>query len=172
MEEIWKPVPGYEGIYLASNLGRVMRTAPAKGTQIGRILAPYVTEFGYGQISLRDKDGNSRRVFVHTVVMAAFNGHCPIGKEVNHIDGDKLNNKLENLEYLSRSEHMRHSIDVLGLYKHKRASGKRPIIPDRDVIEIRRLHSTGEFSQMKLSRMFGCSQSSIGRIIRNEVHID
>jgi hypothetical protein len=115
--ETWKPIVGFEGLYSVSDMGRVRRDAPGSGTHKGRMLKPGTT-YKRKQYSSVALCCNSRmyRVYIHQLVMAAFQGAIPDGYEVNHKDGNKLNNRLSNLEYVTRSENSRHAIS-LGLRK-------------------------------------------------------
>jgi hypothetical protein len=112
-EEIWKPIPGYEGIYEASSLGRIRslnRKEKVKGGCVrfreSKILTPRRNNLRGGYLELQlCKEGKSRTFKVHRLVMLAFAGEPPEGKtEVDHIDGDRENNRIENLEYVSKKE--------------------------------------------------------------------
>ena len=112
--EEWRDIPEYEGLYQASNLGRV-RSLP-RTTTSGRIIKPYNNPHnGYVYVTLSK---NNRRIGkrLHRLVIGAFNGESEL--QVNHIDGDKRNNKLDNLEYCTQSENMKHAYK-LGLEKKK-----------------------------------------------------
>lgn len=110
--EVWKPVVGHETTHEVSNRGRVKSLAFEMrhwcGKMIPRpekILTPSVHSAGYRTIRFRNKDLS----YVHRVVMAAFVGPGD-GMDVNHIDGNKANNDLSNLEYCSRLENVHHAI--------------------------------------------------------------
>lgn len=108
-EEIWKPVLGYEGIYEVSNLGRVKRI----GT--GRILRKCTSgKYPFVILTYNSLSANFR---LHRLVAEAFLGARPTGMQINHIDGNKQNPCLENLEYVTPSQNVCHSIST-GLYKH------------------------------------------------------
>lgn len=95
MEEIWKDIEGYEGIYQVSNIGRV------KCVQNHKCLNQYTSK-GYKLVSLR-KEGVFKSVSVHRLVAKAFcNGYFE-GAVVNHKDENPLNNNAENLEWCTRS---------------------------------------------------------------------
>lgn len=93
MNEEWKDIPNYEGLYQVSNLGRVRSKR--------RILKPYVTKRGYCRVGLT-RNSKTKHYMVHKLVMHSFIGekYMPI----DHIDCDKTNNKLENLEYVTTRE--------------------------------------------------------------------
>ena len=120
IEEIWKPVPNYEGEYEVSSKGRV-RSVKANRPDKGHILKAYKNKRnGYLYLGL-SKDGVARTVRVHKIVMMAFNPRGEYGKydknlTINHIDGDKTNNSVDNLEWCSQKENVRKAIDM-GLQK-------------------------------------------------------
>lgn len=107
MEEIWKDIPNYEGEYQVSNLGRVKSLGRiVKSRLINRhtedkILKQHITKDGYPSISLGGK--NRTKKSIHQLVAMAFLGHIPNGlaMQVNHIDGNPLNNNLSNLEVVT-----------------------------------------------------------------------
>lgn len=110
--EVWKPVVGHETTHEVSSLGRIkalpygMRHWCGKMIpQPERMLKDSSHPGGYRTIAFR----GSPREYVHRVVMAAFVGPGK-GMDVNHIDGDKTNNSLENLEYCDRKHNVHHAI--------------------------------------------------------------
>jgi hypothetical protein len=119
--EHWLAVPGWEGLYEVSDLGRVRsltRRTPA-GTRKGRLMKTNVDPAGYWQLGFRRGDGKSRTQKVHQLVAAAFLGPRPEGLEVRHLDGNKLNNRLDNLAYGTPSEN---SLDSIRHGTHPSAS--------------------------------------------------
>jgi hypothetical protein len=110
--EIWKAIPDHED-YEVSDFGRVRRIAPGRKTFVGKILRDQNTGAGYRSVALT-KNGRAVRKYVHRLVALAFLGPPPRGREVNHRDGDKLNNSLANLEYVTRSQNNDHAF-ALGL---------------------------------------------------------
>jgi hypothetical protein len=97
-KEEWLPIPGYEG-YQASNQGRI------KG-KYGKILKPAVEERGYRRVNPYT-NGKNRSTSVHKLVMLAFVGPRPEGKQICHYDGNPANNRLENLDYVTAAENER-----------------------------------------------------------------
>lgn len=97
--EIWKPIPGYEGLYWVSDLGRVKSLKRGKE----RILSPGKTRGGYLYIVLY-KNGKGKNCYVSLLVWEAFNGPIPEGMQVNHINENKQDNRLENLNLMTPKE--------------------------------------------------------------------
>lgn len=113
MEE-WKDILEYEGLYEASNLGRVRSVdrivvaksrwgKPRKMHFKGTILQQLIGTNDYMKVTL-SKEGKMKSVEVHRLVYEAFNGKVPYGMQVNHIDEDRHNNKLTNLNLLTPEE--------------------------------------------------------------------
>lgn len=99
MKEAWKVIPGYEGLYEASSYGRI-RSARRHGTP-GGILTPVEGLQGYYMVNLC-KGGRSKSLAVHGLVAAAFYGPAE-GREVDHVNRDRLDNRLGNLRYVPSS---------------------------------------------------------------------
>ena len=107
LDEIWQSVDGYEGLYLVSTYGRVL-SAPRNGTKKEwHFLAPHYVQ-GYIQYEL-SKDNQSKEYKAHRLVAQAFLPNPEKKREVNHIDGDKHNNHLDNLEWATTSENQLHA---------------------------------------------------------------
>lgn len=98
--EIWKDVVGYEGEYQVSNVGRVRSIKKGKCL----ILKQFKTLSGYNKCTFW-LYGKSNNLMVHRLVCSAFIGE-PNGMQVNHIDENKLNNNIKNLEYVSGRENI------------------------------------------------------------------
>ena len=130
MEEIWKDVKGYEGKYQVSNLGRVKsldRVVNHNGSKTRtfpeKILKPNKVAFDYLQVTLY-KNGKRKCKYIHNLVMESFVGEKLEGYEVNHIDEDKSNNKLTNLEYLTRKENNNYGTRIKRM-SEKNTNGKK-----------------------------------------------
>lgn len=109
MDEIWKDLEGREGIYQASNMGRVRSFK--RGYEI--ILRPASNRKGYKMVAI---DGKTKQV--HRIVLETFKGKSPL--QSNHIDGNPDNNRLDNLEYVSARENNTHNKNTTtGTYKCK-----------------------------------------------------
>ena len=114
-EEIWKDIEGYEGLYQVSNLGRVKRMRFInKNTNIEkeRIKSKKIRKDGYLEVALY-KNGKGKYIQVHRLVAKSFIPNPKKLPQVNHIDGIKTNNIVENLEWVSISDNAIHSSRVL-----------------------------------------------------------
>ena len=124
--EIWKDVPGFEG-YQASNLGRVKSFVQNKN---GRILKTNLQE-GYQRVSLA-KDKTYKSYGVHQLVMLTFIGDCPKGKEIDHINTIRNDNRLVNLRYCTRKENLHNPITLQRIV----TANKNPKFKHKAVIQV------------------------------------
>lgn len=129
--EIWKPIKGYEGIYEVSNLGRIKSLerkvyADFKfgktRTYKERILKPGIVN-GYQQVKLRDN--SNKIVYVHRLVAETFINNPNNYKTINHIDGNKQNNCVDNLEWCTQKENVRHAWETGLVDKEKKIEHMR-----------------------------------------------
>lgn len=115
MKEIWKDIESYEGMYQVSSLGRVKSLSRRCSTHWGtrlvpeKLLCPNVKEAGYLCLDLH-KDGKSKEFSIHRLVAQAFIPNPNNLPEVNHKDGDKQNNCVDNLEWCTNLDNVRHAI--------------------------------------------------------------
>lgn len=100
--ERWEPIPGYEGHYYASDLGRIKSYKCGKVTYLKFGLDGNGTGYNYVILTL---DKKRRNIKVHRAVMLAFHGYKDM--DVDHINGDTRDNRLENLEYVTHRENVR-----------------------------------------------------------------
>ena len=111
MEEIWRDIKGYEGLYQVSNLGNVKSLCYNKTKNLSKLLKPRknkVSGDAYFLVSLC-KNGIHKNFYIHRLVATYFVENPNGYNEVNHIDGNTLNNNAENLEWCSHLENMRHA---------------------------------------------------------------
>lgn len=110
MNEIWKSIEGYEGMYEVSSIGKI-KGIPRKFRTNTKILKPLINiknKYTYVQLST---GGKIKAVRVHRIVAMAFIPNTDNKPYVNHKDGNKSNNCLDNLEWVTESENTQHALD-------------------------------------------------------------
>jgi hypothetical protein len=152
-QELWKDVPGYEGLYQVSSCGRIMRG--------GRIRKPKKDHAGYLVVAFC-KNGIEKEWKVHRLVALAFLRNPERKRVVNHIDGDKQNNWVENLEWATHSENIRHAYKTglrivtekqRELFRTGRPELSKPVFCKKDGI-------TRTFESVREAARFVCGSSS------------
>ena len=134
MEEIWKDIPEWEGFYQASTFGRVRSVDRVLITQNshgflsprkhkGEIISPNTNNRGYLYLCLCKDNNHHWFAKVHRLIAMTFLPNPNHLSDVNHKDGNKLNNKVENLEWCSHSENQKHALRT-GLNVKPYAAGK------------------------------------------------
>lgn len=115
MTEIWKDIEGYEGLYQVSNLGRVKSLERVVSRSDGRtqkvsdkIRKSYLDDDGYPRLSL-SREGAKKTVKIHRLVAQAFIYRKAGASEVNHLNGNKQDNSVSNLEWVTSEENIEHS---------------------------------------------------------------
>jgi transcriptional regulator of met regulon len=113
MTEIWKDIPEYEGLYQISNLGNVrsQHSNRMNGQKPGKLLKIALMKNGYMSLELRMSDTNKRHL-VHRLIAESFIPNPDNKPVVNHINGIKTDNRIENLEWCTHSENVRHAINT------------------------------------------------------------
>jgi hypothetical protein len=131
-DELWKPVVGYEGLYEISSTGRILAPerliVPKAGPQYmkpSKNIKTQVSNSGYCCVLLL-KEGKYRNLFVHRLVANAFISNENKKPQVNHIDGNKQNNHVLNLEWNTPRENQKHA-EAIGLKNYSYNSGSNNI---------------------------------------------
>lgn len=167
MIERWKNIPGWEGMYQVSDLGRVRsldREDRLGRFHHGQMLS--ICDDGKGYRTIRfSRDGSKSMYRVHRLVMLAFVGPCPPGMEVAHADGTQDNNKLTNLRYATPWENSQDK-HIHGTIPDRRG-GRNPgaILTSIQVRSIRRLVKQGK-TQRVVAKQFGVHHNTINGIVR------
>lgn len=163
-EEQWLPVVGYEGLYEVSDQGRVRNALTLY------VLVSVQHGTGYAIVSLR-KNLKTVTPRVHRLVLEAFVGPCPKGSVTNHINGVRMDNRLENLEWCTQRANIRHKFDVLGCCA-KGEKNNSSILTESDVHAIRERLRLGH-SKGHIAKDYGLTWGAIHAIAvrRNWSHI-
>jgi hypothetical protein len=168
MEEVWKDVKGFEGLYQVSSLGNVKRLV-SKRVLAERFIGSSIDRYGYVKRVL-SKYGKNHCFTEHRLVATAFLENLQNKLTVNHINGIKTDNRVENLEWNTTLENKQHAVNS-GLTNLKGSNHPRCKLSDKEVLEIREIG----FSQTRtsLSKKYGVSRNNILGIInrRNWKHI-
>ncbi len=146
-KEIWKDIKGYEGLYLVSSLGNV------KSIKRDVILKPQIGTWGYRHVRLSKTNGKT--IKTHRLVAETFIPMVNGKNQVNHKDGNKLNNNVKNLEWCDCQENTVHAFGT-GLRKSK--------IKVKDIENIKKMYLAG-VQQWKIGDIFGVTQSRISHLL-------
>jgi len=169
MEEVWKDIKGYEGYYQISSLGNVksLRRTDIRGNRVPeKVIKPNLKNTGYIDVNLcKDRDKKTYRV--HRLVANAFLKNPSNKPQVNHKNGKKTDNRIENLEWCTGSENTTHSFKnklqplPLGI---KNSQSK---LSESDVLEIKQL-LLKKMKQKEIAELFRISVPTISNIKRNK----
>lgn len=172
MKEIWKDICGYEGLYKISNYGEV------KSIRKNIVMRPGDNGRGYKFIYL-NKGGLVQRYYVHRLVALFFIPNPENKPQVNHIDCNKGNNNVDNLEWVTTTEQMQHASKNDKLYcsefqKQQTILANSGIkshlskLKDDDIIKIRKLSKIDGLTNSEIGLLFGVHRETIGYIVRGK----
>lgn len=178
MKEEWRDVKGFEGYYQVSNMGqvrsvdRVLTVTNKRGTtfervQYGKVIIPSVSKkVGYKAIKM-SRDGFYKNYTVHRLVAIAFIPNPNELEQVNHIDGNQLNNCINNLEWCTRSENALHAVRI-GLKTDWGENSHRAKLTEKQAISAIKEYKKGNTSFIKLGKKYGVSEATIRAIVRGK----
>jgi len=152
----WKPIRGYEDLYLISDSGFVWSVAAKT------ILKHTTNEKGYRRVTL-SKNSELKNITVHRLVARAFVENLHFKKQVNHIDGDKKNNFKENLEWVTPSENVYHSYEK-GLASNQGSKHPRAKLTEEDIPKIFQLRDGGK-TNLEIAEVFDVSRQAISKVL-------
>lgn len=158
-----RDIPGFPR-YRACSVGAIISTN-TKYESSRKGLKQYLSKTGYLQISVVVGHEKKRTVSVHNLIALAFIGPRPDGMQINHKDGNKTNNRPENLEYVTPRQNIDHS-KIMGLSPRGERSGRAKLTAEK-VVEVRRLVSSG-MSCRRVAKMMGVCPNAIGKVIKGE----
>ena len=150
--EHWRPVPGFDA-YMVSNHGRVWSTRSDK------CLKPQPAGNGHLRVALR-RHGETHLRGVHRLVLIAFVGPCPLGKECLHHDDDPTNNLLGNLRWGTRTENR---FDAVRNLRLRGGRQKGQVLTRTQAASIKRL-LRAKASHTRIALAFHVSRTTVGKI--------
>ena len=166
MIEIWKDIVGYEGSYQVSNFGNV-KSLDRKGlfgTQNviykSRILKQKILNMGYYSVNL-SKKSKVKTYTVHRLVGKAFIDNPKNKATINHIDGDKLNNRVDNLEWCTMNENFEHAYKI-GLTKYNQ-SARKVMMLDKNGVGV-----ICFYSAYRAAKTMNISESALHNVLSNK----
>lgn len=163
MSIITKPLKGYEGLYEINSLGEIY-SLPKRTLSKRRILKTSINNSGYHCVSLC-KNSKHKSFTVHRLLLDTFISERPKGMDIDHIDGDKLNNSITNLRYCSRSDNMKNA--RRNGFKNYGEHSKFAKLTQNQVREIR----CSDKTQSELASLYKVSIATISRVLNNKIWV-
>lgn len=177
-DELWMPVIGYEGLYEISNKGRVKSVARVlincqniRREWPSKILKPQQESHGYTQVTLYRSNGRGKNFKIHRLVAESFlAGSRGDAKEVNHIDGNKQNNSVINLAWVTRLENSQHAWEnkLISIKYGEETSGAKLSNTEVQQIRARYRRYGKENSAVSLAKEFNVTRQAIADIVHNK----
>jgi len=160
--EIWKPIPDYEGLYEISDAGNVRNVAT------GQILRGDICK-GYRRIGLY-RNGHHKRIGVHRLVLLTFIGLPPTPErnKSNHRNGVRLDNRPDNLEWVTPSQNSLHRCRVLKTHRQKGSQHGRHKLDEANVVDIIKRTSAGEMLAT-IAKDFNVCISTVSQIAHGKI---
>ena len=171
MEEIWKDVVGYEGYYKVSNTGKIksLRRVVEKSANIFVIKKEKELKLSIARGYFFTKlciDRKNTNISVHRLVAIAFIPNPENKRCVNHKDGNKGNNYLENLEWCTHSENIQHSLSMGLAVSGERSWNAR--LTKEDVLYIRKIYSRGVYGAQRIGKELNIPTTTIASVIKRQ----
>lgn len=168
MEEVWKDIAGYEGLYKVSNFGKVMRLANPEiyhSPKVSKLMSLCQDKDGYYIVGLTDRTKVRKTKRVHRLVALAFIPNPHNLKEINHINEIKTDNRVDNLEWCNTQYNLTYGHRLEYVRGENSPNAK---LTEADVREIRRTYKKGDlqYGQSALGKKYGVSHISIACIVK------
>ena len=172
--EIWKDIPGYEGLYQASTLGNIRSldkivpkwNKPYKRKVKGKILKKNLINGGYLAISLH-KNKEQKSYKISRLIAKTFIPNPNNKPEVNHINSIRTDDRVSNLEWCTRSENMLHSYKY-GNNTQVGSNNASSKLTDEKVIKMRSMYKTKKYKQKELAKIFNVSKITAHNVLRHK----
>lgn len=157
---IYKEIKGFPGYHVNSNGDVISFRRYGKITDKALLMKTYVSNSGYLCVKLRNNN-IVHTCTIHRLIASSFVPNRHNKPHINHINGNKLDNSVENLEWCTPSENIIHAIKTMGHYIGK--NNGMSVLNSEKVLEIRRLLAS-KVPQRKIAKMFGVTKGAIGCI--------
>jgi hypothetical protein len=158
--ETWMPINGYEGVYEVSDKGDVKSLAR-------KIILKPSEKSIYPQVNL-SKGGSYKTFKIHRLVAGAFIENHYNLEQVNHIDGNKKNNNVANLEWVTRSDNVIHAYKIGLMKKPKGELNGNSKLKETDISQIIELYNDKSWTSSEIAKSYDVSRVHVERIIRNK----
>ena len=174
--EFWKPVKDFDGFYVISRDGEIksverrIHLKTHSYTKVEQDILPTINSYGYKCVKLYNNTRKTKNVLVHRLVALTFLDNPNNYKYINHIDGNKLNNDVSNLNWCTSSENNAHAYRT-GLKRKENYIGEACVfakLTEEQVKSIRDEYATGTTSYNKLARKYNVVMSNIWSIINRK----
>ncbi|HJZ23679.1 MAG TPA: NUMOD4 domain-containing protein [Candidatus Babeliales bacterium] len=175
--EVWKDIIGYEGLYQVNNLGKIKTLSGfvrhnlyGKMKVNEKIHKEYYTSRGYVRVNLR-KNNKLKTHHVHRLVALSFIPNPNNKYQINHINGIKIDNKVENLEWCTNEENRIHAISNNLIKKGELLPQSK--LKNNDIMKIFEFRNQGK-TQREIAMLFNIGQQTVSRILlrKNWVHVN
>ena len=159
LSEVWAKVPDYEQFYEISNHGRFARLRPD-----GRMIRKLNSCTPYLSVSVKSLNKMPQKsLYIHTLVAKVFIGERPDGLVIRHLDGNKYNNRVDNLSYGTVQQNYE---DVVKHKTHRHENNGRALLSERCVMAIKYLHAQKLVCSADLAKAFDITDSAICAIVK------
>lgn len=168
MEEIWKEINIANRVYYVSNMGNVKNSK-------GMLMSQRTSKDGYKLVrfwfprenpKVGQRKWKGKQILVHRLVAMAFIPNPNNLSDVNHIDRDRTNNRVDNLEWMTHTDNVKYSHKMGGYDGHSTGiKNPKARLTEEQVIEIRRKYDSGEMTQMEIAKEYNVGWSTIHNIV-------
>ena len=166
MQEIWKPIKNYENLYEISNTGKI-KSLLYKHRKTPKIMKPTINSSGYFKVELY-KNGKSKIFYIHRLVAESFIKNQNNYPCINHIDCDKTNNNVSNLEWVTYEQNTKHALKnglftpapLKGKYGKENPNSKPLLQYDKGGNFIKLWHCRAD-----VARFYNCHESSVNNCV-------
>lgn len=167
MSEIWKPIIGLDGHYEISSIGRIRKLYFRNGTACFKLKSPIIlktrkTKAGYITWGHK-KNKKGSYIFVHSMMLIAFVGPRPKNMVAAHLNGNKTDNRIENLKWVTQKENQSHRKIHGTFYFGQQMSHSK--LKNSDIKKIFKDYNVNGFTQKQIGQKYGISRSAISLIL-------